>query len=42
MQEMERAFSYVASRYYVRLSADPKVRVSSNKITVTFDIEDVD
>ena len=40
--EMERAFSYVASRYYVRLSADPKVRVSSNKITVTFDIEDID
>ena len=40
--EMEKAFSFVSSRYYVRLSSDPKVRVSSNKITVTFDIEDED
>ena len=40
--EMERAFSFVTSRYYVRLTDDPKVRVSSNKITVTFEVEDAD
>lgn len=40
--EMEKAFSYVSKRYYVRLSSDPKVRVSSNKITVTFEMEDID
>lgn len=40
--EMEKAFSFVSSRYYVRLSRDPQVRISSDKITVTFDIEDVD
>ena len=40
--EMERAFSFVTSRYYVRLTDDPKVRVSSNKITVTFEVEDTD
>lgn len=40
--EMEKAFSFVSSRYYVRLSRDPRVRVSSDKITVTFDVEDVD
>ena len=40
--EMEKAFSYVAKRYYVRLASEPKVRVSSTKITVTFDMEDID
>lgn len=41
-REMEKAFSFVSSRYYVRLSRDPKVHVSANKITVTFDVEDID
>lgn len=40
--EMEKAFSFVRERYYVRLAADPKVHVSANKITVTFDMEDAD
>ena len=40
--EMERAISFVTSRYYDRLTDDPKVRVSSNKITVTFEVEDSD
>jgi hypothetical protein len=36
---MERDFRYLADRYYLTLSADPKVRVSRDKVTVTFEIE---
>ncbi len=39
---MERDFSYVADRYYLSLATDPKVRVSSGRITVTFDLEERD
>lgn len=39
---MERDFSLLADRYYLSLSADPKVRVGRGKITVTFDLEERD
>lgn len=35
---LERDFSELADRYYLSLSADPKVRVSHDAITVTFPI----
>lgn len=35
---MEREFSDLASKYYLTLLRDPKVRVTRDKITVTFDI----
>lgn len=37
-RSMERDFSELATRYYVSLSDAPKVRVSSDKIVVTFPI----
>ncbi len=36
---MERDFSYLAERYYLRLASDPKVRASSGRITVTFEVD---
>ena len=39
---MERGFSYVAKRYYLSLSAEPKVKVSPRRITVTFDLDESD
>ena len=39
---MERDFALLAERYYLTLSADPKVRVAHGKITVTFDLEEGD
>ena len=39
---MERGFSYVAKRYYLSLSTEPKVKVSPHRITVTFDLDESD
>ena len=39
---MERGFSYVAKRYYLTLAADPKVKVTPKRITVTFDLDEND
>lgn len=39
---MERDFALLADRYYLSLSADPKVRVGRKRITVTFDLEEPD
>ena len=36
---MERDFDYLASRYYLSLSSEPRVHVSHDRITVTFDLE---
>ena len=36
---MERDFRYLAERYYLSLSADPRVKVGHDRITVTFDLE---
>ena len=41
-RQMERDFTYLATRYYVSLAKEPKVKVSGNKITVTFDIDKFD
>ena len=37
-RSLEREFSDLASRYYLTLMRDPKIRVTRDKITVTFDI----
>ncbi|SER60073.1 ATP-binding protein [Parafannyhessea umbonata] len=39
---MERDFSSIADKYYLCLAADPKIRVTRNKITVTFEIDEGD
>lgn len=39
---MERDFSDLASRYFLTLSKEPKIRVSKDRITVTFDIDKED
>lgn len=39
---MERDFESLAERYYLSLSADPRVRVTPRRITVTFDLEEGD
>ncbi len=39
---MERDFSFLADRYYLTLSDEPRVHVTKRKITVTFDIEEGD
>lgn len=36
---MERDFNELASRYYLSLAGDPKIRVSGDKVTVTFHID---
>lgn len=36
---MERSFDFIAERYYVSLSAEPRVSVSHDRVTVTFDLE---
>ncbi len=36
---LERTFSSLGNKYYVSLASAPKVRVSKDKITVTFDID---
>ena len=35
---VERDFNDLASRYYLNLCGDPKIRVSRDRITVTFDL----
>lgn len=35
---MERAFDYIADRYYVSLDDAPRIRLSGDKLVVTFDI----
>lgn len=35
---MERDFKYLADRYYLSLSSEPKVRVGQGKVTVTFPV----
>lgn len=39
---LERDFNDLASRYYMTLSQDPKIRVSHDRITVTFEIDKED
>ena len=39
---MERGFADLASRYFLTLSREPKVRVTKDRITVTFDIDKED
>ena len=39
---LARDFSLLGERYYVSLSAEPRVRVSGRRITVTFDLEEGD
>lgn len=39
---MERDFDYLAERYYVSLSREPRVHVAHDRITVTFDLEKSD
>lgn len=39
---MERDFADLASRYFLSLSKEPRVRVTKDRITVTFDIEKED
>ena len=41
-RQAERAFSDLANRYYLTLAQEPRVRVSKDKITVTFDIGKAD
>lgn len=36
---LERDFDYIAQRYYLSLSREPRIRVSHDKITVTFELE---
>lgn len=36
---MERDFAFLADRYYLSLAADPRVRVSRNRITVSFELD---
>ena len=36
---MERAFDFISERYYVSLSAEPRVSVSHDRVTVTFDLD---
>ena len=35
---VERDFNDLATRYYLNLCGDPKIRVSRDRITVTFDL----
>ena len=35
---VERDFNDLAARYYLNLCGDPKIRVSRDRITVTFDL----
>ena len=37
---MEQGFDFLASRYYLRLCEDPRIRVSRGRVTVTFEFED--
>lgn len=39
---MGRAFSYLADRYYLTLTADPTLRVMRGRITVTFEVGEQD
>ncbi len=39
---MEDAFSYLGERYYLTLTASPTVRVSRGKVTVTFEVAELD
>ena len=39
---MERDFAFLADRYYLTLTADPKVKVSQGKVTVTFEVSSDD
>ena len=35
---LERSFDHLAARYYLNLNGDPRVRVTRDRITVTFDL----
>jgi len=39
---LERDFAFIGERYYLTLAGAPKVRASSSRITVTFDLADSD
>ncbi len=39
---MERDFAYLAKRYYLSLTAPPRIRVSGTRLTVSFDYEGED
>ena len=39
---MERGFAYVADRYYLSLTATPRVRLSGDRLVVTFPLEESD
>jgi hypothetical protein len=39
---MEGAFDYIAEKYYVSLVDEPRIRVGSDKIVITFDLEKQD
>ena len=41
-QLMAKEFEYLAERYYLGLRTEPAVRVTRDRITVTFDIENLD
>lgn len=41
-RDMERSFKPLADCYYLKLTDDPKVKVSKNKITVTFTVDHKD
>ena len=38
-RSIERSFADIAERYYVNLSSDPKIKIASNKITITLDLD---
>ena len=38
-RSLERAFSRLGNKYYVSLSSEPRVRVSKDRITVTFELD---
>jgi hypothetical protein len=39
---MERSFDFIAEKYYVSLVDEPRIRVGSDKIVITFDLEKQD
>ena len=41
-RSMERDFELLASKYYLELAAQPRVRVSGSRITVTFEVSKLD
>ena len=39
---LERDFEFIARRYYLTLAAEPRLRVSGNRLSVTFEYEGED